>query len=87
MQLSVDGFAQMAYILKQLALELCQGRLVLSLEGGYHTSALAHSIKATFEVLLGKAGTDDPLGKPAGPGKTPEIDTIIQQAKLIHGLA
>jgi acetoin utilization deacetylase AcuC-like enzyme len=87
MQLSVDGYARMAHILKQLASDLCQGRLVLSLEGGYHTSALAHSIKATFEVLLGKTSTDDPLGKPASPSKTPEVDAIIQQAKVIHGLA
>ena len=87
MQVTISGFARMVSIIKQLALELCQGRLVFTLEGGYHTSALAHSVKATFEVLLGKAETDDPLGKPAHARKTPEIDAVIQQVKVLHSLA
>lgn len=64
MQLTVGGFAEIAKILKGLADELCQGRMVLSLEGGYHLQALAHSVRATFEVLLGLPVSADPLGKP-----------------------
>ncbi|HJX69779.1 MAG TPA: histone deacetylase [Dehalococcoidia bacterium] len=86
MQVSITGFAQMVSILKGLALELCQGRLVFTLEGGYNTSALAYSIKATLEVLLGKAEVDDPLGKPTYSRGTPEIKEIIQQVKRVHSL-
>ena len=37
---------------KHLADELCDGRLLFTLEGGYNIEALSHSIKATFETLL-----------------------------------
>jgi acetoin utilization deacetylase AcuC-like enzyme len=64
MQMTVNGYAQIAQILKDTADELCQGKLVLALEGGYNLQALSHSIRATFEVLLGLPVSGDPLGKP-----------------------
>jgi len=86
MQLSVSGFAQMVQILKRLALELCQGRLIFALEGGYHIPALARSIKATLEVLLGEVEIDDPLGRPPQSRKAPAVESIIQQVKTLHRL-
>ena len=86
MQLSVSGFAQIVQILKRLALELCQGRLIFALEGGYHIPALARSIKATLEVLLGEVEIDDPLRKPPQGRKAPEVEAIIQQIKTLHRL-
>jgi acetoin utilization deacetylase AcuC-like enzyme len=86
MQLTVSGYVEMARTLKELASELCQGRLVFSLEGGYNTQALAHSIKATLEVLLGKTDTTDPLGKPSGGRTPPGIGSLIQQVKSMHNL-
>ena len=87
MQVSIAGFAQMVRILQGLASELCQGRLVFTLEGGYHTLALAHSIKATLEVLLGKPEVDDPLGKPTYTGRASKVEEIIQQVKRAHRLS
>jgi acetoin utilization deacetylase AcuC-like enzyme len=87
MQVSIAGFAQMVRILKELASELCHSRLVFALEGGYHTLALAHSIKATLEVLLGKLEADDPLGKPTYTRRAPEVKEIIQQVKRAHKLS
>jgi len=87
MQVSIAGFAQMVRILKELASELCQGRLVFTLEGGYHTLALAHSIKATLEVLLGKPEVDDPLGKPTYTRRASKVEEIIQQVKRAHRLS
>jgi acetoin utilization deacetylase AcuC-like enzyme len=86
MQLTVSGFAGMVALLKKLATDLCQGRLVLTLEGGYHLQALAYSVKATFDVLLGKTDIEDPLGPPAGGTKEPETGAIIQQVKQVHSL-
>jgi acetoin utilization deacetylase AcuC-like enzyme len=63
-QITVSGFAGVVSLIKQLADELCQGRLLLSLEGGYHLKALSHSVRATFEVLLGMPPGPDPLGDP-----------------------
>jgi acetoin utilization deacetylase AcuC-like enzyme len=86
MQVTVEGFAAIADILKGLAGELCGGRLLFSLEGGYHLQALALSIKATLEVLLGVPLSPDPLGKPRGGAPARDIDSILEQVASQHGL-
>ena len=86
MQVSATGFAQMARIIKGLADELCEGRLVFSLEGGYHLTALAASAKATFDVLLGNTSIDDPLGQSPRSFEAPRIDSLIKAIKEIHNL-
>lgn len=85
MLLSVSGYASIARTLVELAEELCQGRLVLTLEGGYHLGALAASVAATFAMLLGDEQVEDPLG----PAEEPEhpVDSIINAVKRVHGLA
>jgi acetoin utilization deacetylase AcuC-like enzyme len=87
MELTVAGFAGIVSIIKELADELCQGKLLLSLEGGYHLEALSHSIKATLEILSGKSPSPDPLGKPQGALAKPDIDQILQEVKARHNLA
>ncbi len=86
MQVSVTGFAQMVMILKELAAELCQGRLVFTLEGGYNLRVVASSIKAVFDVLLGNSEIDDPLGKASMAGKLEGFDEHIEEIKRIHHL-
>jgi len=86
MQVSVTGFAQMITILKELAAELCQGRLVFTLEGGYNLQVVASSIKAVFDVLLGNAEIDDPLGEASMVRKPEGFDEHIEEIKRIHHL-
>jgi acetoin utilization deacetylase AcuC-like enzyme len=74
----------MAMILKKLAAELCQGRLVFTLEGGYNLRVVACSVKATFDVLLGKSEIDDPMGKASIERKPRGFDERIQAIKKIH---
>jgi acetoin utilization deacetylase AcuC-like enzyme len=86
MRVTITGFAQMAMILKELASELCHGRLAYTLEGGYNLRVVASSIKAVFDVLLGNSEMDDPLGK-ASMAKKPEgFDEHIEAIKRIHRL-
>jgi acetoin utilization deacetylase AcuC-like enzyme len=87
MQVTITGFAQMAMILKELAAELCQGRLVFTLEGGYNLQVVASSIKAVFDVLLGNSEIDDPLGKASLARKPEGFDEHIEAIKRIHNLA
>ncbi len=87
MQLTTTGFAQMVTIIKGLADELCGGRLVFALEGGYHLQALAYSIKATFDVLLGNANIEDPLGKSPHRLAACNITPLIAAIKEMHNLA
>jgi acetoin utilization deacetylase AcuC-like enzyme len=86
MQASITGFAQMAMILKELAVELCQGRLVLTLEGGYNLRVVACSTKAIFDVLLGGSKIDDPMGKAPAASKPGGFDEYIKAIKRIHHL-
>jgi acetoin utilization deacetylase AcuC-like enzyme len=85
MQVSVSGFGQMVGIIKGLADELCGGRLVFTLEGGYNLEALAASVKATFDVLLGNS-TSDPLGQPPHSFGVVNIDRLIEVVREIHKL-
>ena len=84
MQVTVTGFARMAGILNELAAELCQGRLVFTLEGGYNTEALAYSVKATLEALPGKLEIDDPLGKPAYQREALRIEEVKRKVRKLH---
>ena len=84
MQVSVSGFAQMVVILKELAAELCQGRLVFTLEGGYNLRVVTSSIKAVFDILLGNSEIDDPLGKASIVRKPEGFDEHIEEIKRIH---
>ncbi len=83
MRLSTAGFHRLTTILFSLAEELCQGHLVLTLEGGYDLSALSHSVLATFAALR-REEAEDPLG-PA-PGRSPSIDDLLQNVKEVHHL-
>jgi len=53
MQVTPSGFGAMTLRLKQLAEELCQGKLLLALEGGYHIDGIAQSIQHTLNALAG----------------------------------
>ncbi len=54
MQVSPVGFGRMAARLKTLAEELCGGRLLLALEGGYHIEGLALCVQHTLDALSGR---------------------------------
>jgi acetoin utilization deacetylase AcuC-like enzyme len=86
MRASITGFAQMVMILKRLAAELCQGRLVFTLEGGYNLRVVASSMKAVFDVLLDGQEIDDPIGE-AGAGKPGGFEEHIERIKRIHHIS
>ncbi len=85
MQVSVTGFAAMVKTIKELAEHLTGGRLVCCLEGGYHLSALAASVKATFDVLLGREEIEDPLGKSPFT-RAPDISALLSKLEELHSL-
>jgi acetoin utilization deacetylase AcuC-like enzyme len=85
MRLSVSGYAQLARRLVEMAAECCEGRIVLTLEGGYNLEALALCVAATFSMLLGDEEVHDPLG-PARGSEEP-VDAVIQAVRKLHQLA
>ena len=86
MQVSVSGFAQMIRIIKGLADELCGGRLVFTLEGGYNLPALAASINATFNILLDNNKIEDPIGPSKYAFGVPDIAPLLKSIREIHQL-
>jgi acetoin utilization deacetylase AcuC-like enzyme len=87
MRVSVEGFAQMVMVLKELAAELCQGRLIFTLEGGYNLQVVASSTKAIFDVLRGNSEIDDPLGKASIARKPEGFDEHIEAIKRIQHIS
>jgi acetoin utilization deacetylase AcuC-like enzyme len=87
MQVTTTGFTQMVRIIKGLADEFCRGRIVICLEGGYHLQALAYSVKATFDVLLGSNSIEDPLGQSPRRFQAPSIAPRTKRIKEIHALS
>jgi acetoin utilization deacetylase AcuC-like enzyme len=85
MQVTVAGFAGIVSLLRDLATELCGGRLALVLEGGYDPEALAASVAASLDVLLGRR-PEDPIGPPRGRTVSPAIDPLIERVRRLHGL-
>ncbi len=66
LRLSAAGFAELASRVTAWARACSGGRLVLVLEGGYDLEALAASVLATAEAIVGRPVVD-PLGPAAGP--------------------
>ncbi len=89
MVVSVQGFASMTKLLADAAGELCDGRIVLVLEGGYNLEAVGASALASLQVLLGQPPTHGEMGRITAPEPelTRLIATIQQQHPLLRGAA
>jgi acetoin utilization deacetylase AcuC-like enzyme len=84
MNLSLTGYAWMGQELVRMADELCKGRIVFTLEGGYELDVLAFGVLGALYALLGEKTIADPFG----PSPRPErpIDELIARLKEVHGL-
>jgi acetoin utilization deacetylase AcuC-like enzyme len=84
MLLSLTGYANLVRELCDLAQSLCDGRIVFSLEGGYHLDVLAYSTLNTFRALLGDNEITDPIGP--SPVDEKPIEDLIEQLCQFHEL-
>lgn len=83
MHLSITGYTRLLKILMELADELCEGKLVVALEGGYHLGALSHSVLSAVRLLShSHQEPSDPFG-PA-PGSERDIATLLEKLRRIH---
>jgi acetoin utilization deacetylase AcuC-like enzyme len=81
MQMSTDGFGVLTSRLVQAASELCGGRLLVTLEGGYDLEALAASLLATLGAMAGGAGSHDRNATPPDP---PAAVAGLERAVAFH---
>ncbi len=84
-QLSLQGYAAMARKVVALADELCAGRLVVALEGGYDLEVLSYAVLNTLRILEDPgASVSDPFGLAAAPERN--VDQLILELQALHGL-
>jgi acetoin utilization deacetylase AcuC-like enzyme len=79
------GFFDLTQRLVLLANELCDGKLVMTLEGGYGLEGLAFGVVASFAAMLG----DESFTDPVGPAPRPELafDTsYLDRLRELHGV-
>ena len=85
MNLSISGYMQMVQSLLALADELCNGKLVCVLEGGYHLEVLAHSVLSTIRLLSGSAqGISDPFG--VAQQRERDVTNLLSRLQNLHNI-
>jgi acetoin utilization deacetylase AcuC-like enzyme len=65
MEVTEAGFAKLARVLLRVARDVCGGRLVAVLEGGYDLEGLTRSVAAVVAEMSGRA-LDEPISPPSG---------------------
>jgi acetoin utilization deacetylase AcuC-like enzyme len=83
MRVTPAGFAGMTRMLMDVADRCCHGRLVLSLEGGYHLAGLKESVGAVLRELSGRQTTH--VARLAPSGSTRKTDYIVWRVGRVHG--
>ncbi len=82
--LNTKGFFQMAKKLVSLAEEICGGKMMFVLEGGYDPVALKDNIQCSLAAMSGHGSFPDHYGK--GPNVSPDIDQLIIDLQNTHQL-
>ncbi len=84
--LSLRGYAWMSRELVKMAKKTCGGKIVFTLEGGYHAEVLPRAVYNTCRALLGLAeeGDLDPLGP--SPRSEPSLNSLLRLLRETHGL-
>jgi len=85
MLMTTQGFFNLTRTLVRLSDELCDGRLVMTLEGGYGLDGLAYGVVASFAAMLGDESVPDPVG-PARYLEKPFDRQYLDQLRALHGL-
>ncbi|MDZ4768690.1 MAG: histone deacetylase [Chloroflexota bacterium] len=85
MRLTLQGYADLAQQLIDLATTLCGGRIAFVMEGGYNLDALAYGMTNVARLLVGQP-VSDPLGAPPDRAAEPDMGALIASVRAVHGL-
>jgi acetoin utilization deacetylase AcuC-like enzyme len=87
LRLSVGGaYSPLLRSARDLAAELCAGRIVVALEGGYNLNALAHGTDAVCRLLMGEQPERDPLGPPPEQLSAADVQPLLTAIRRLHRL-
>jgi acetoin utilization deacetylase AcuC-like enzyme len=70
----------------ELAKDLCDGRLVVALEGGYDFDALANGADMVCRLLLGEEPAPDPLGPSPDELNSRDVQPLLEAIGALHSL-
>jgi acetoin utilization deacetylase AcuC-like enzyme len=83
MDVSITGYRALANTLRTLADELCDGRIVHVLEGGYALSGIKEGARAVLESLVADEAPDAPALADLEPGQI--LRGLIDRVVQVHG--
>ncbi|KAJ1405043.1 Ureohydrolase domain superfamily [Sesbania bispinosa] len=88
LQYTTGTYYMLASSIKQLAKDLCGGRCVFFLEGGYNLKSLSYSVADTFRALLGDRSLASEFDNPniLYEEPTKKVKQAIQRIKHVHSL-
>ncbi len=83
MFVSREGFAALTRSVMDVAQKCCDGKLVITLEGGYDLDGLRASVKSILKELAGLSETS--IDEMVSRGDKKKIDYAINQVLKVHG--
>jgi acetoin utilization deacetylase AcuC-like enzyme len=84
LNLSLSGYDLISKKLIECAEEICNGKIVFFLEGGYNLDVLGYGVTNGIRKLLGIDEFEDPIGK--SDQNEPNIDNLIKELIKLHNL-
>jgi len=84
LNLSLTGFNQISTELIKCAEDVCSGKIVFFLEGGYNLNVLKEGVANTIRALLGIEDFEDPIGK--SNIAEPDIEKLVSNLISTHKL-
>ena len=84
MGLSLSGYSWISEELVKISTNLCNSKIVFSLEGGYNLESLSFGVVNSIRALLEINDFVDPIGN--STHDEPDITTLIKELKKIHQL-
>ncbi|PON33758.1 Histone deacetylase superfamily [Parasponia andersonii] len=88
LQFTTGTYYMLASNIQQLAKDLCGGRCVFFLEGGYNLKSLSYSVADSFRAFLGEPSLASQFDNPAILYEEPltKVNQAIQRVKHLHTL-
>ncbi|HSO19967.1 MAG TPA: histone deacetylase [Desulfosarcina sp.] len=80
MRVTPEGFAGLTRLVLEVARQICRGRVVFCLEGGYHPGALTESVTAMIDELTDRTRTD--VDAMASRAEGSRLDALLE--RCIH---
>jgi acetoin utilization deacetylase AcuC-like enzyme len=84
MNVTREGYRDLGAIARALADDLCGGRIVFVLEGGYAASGLRDGVDAVLDAITGMESLKVPQNEPVLPGSA--LDAIVEHVSKAHPL-